>query len=56
MTAKIVTNHVYPPIPIRHFDWCAYRDGQEEFGNYGYGQTKEAAIADLLVNEAEQDA
>lgn len=50
---KIITSHVYPPIPDRRFDWCAYRDGQEELGNYGYGQTKEAAIADLLVNEME---
>lgn len=45
---KIRVEHVLPPIPIRSFDWCAYVDGEEERGNYGYGRTKEAAINDLL--------
>lgn len=48
---KIVTTFVCPPIPIREFDWCAYRDGQEELGGYGYGRTKQEAIDNLLVNE-----
>lgn len=26
---KIITVHVFPPIPIRYFDWHAYLDGQE---------------------------
>ena len=47
---KIVTTHVYPPIPDRRFDWCAYRDGQEE-GNTGWGKTEKEAIADLLETE-----
>ncbi len=26
MERPIVTSHVYPPIPVRDFDWCAYFD------------------------------
>lgn len=48
---KIVTSFVYPPIPVRQFDWCAYRDGEEEAGGYGYGATEAEAIADLKLNE-----
>ncbi len=44
----IVTIHVLPPIPCRRNDWCAYPDGEEENGNYGWGPTEEAAIADLI--------
>ena len=45
---RIVTSFIYPPIPIRKFDWQAYVDGQEEEGPYGYGETKSAAVADLM--------
>src|SRR5690349_11954714 len=44
----IVTTHVCPPIPCRRNDWCAYPDGEEENGNYGWGRSEEAAIADLI--------
>lgn len=44
---KIVTNHTCPPIPVRSMDWCAYFDGDEELGNYGYGATEAEAIHDL---------
>lgn len=48
MTArKIIISHVYPPIPDRQFDWCAYWAGEEETGHYGYGKTKAEAMADL---------
>jgi len=47
----IHTHHIFPPIPIRDFDWCAYRD--PEVTPYGYGRTEEAAIADLLEQEDE---
>lgn len=50
---RIVTVYVYPPIPWRTFDGCAYPEGEEEAGNYGWGETEAAAIADLL---AELDA
>lgn len=54
MTAapKIVTSHIYPPIPIRDYDWCAYYDGEEE-GDCGYGATEAEAIRDLKDNYEE---
>lgn len=50
MTPTIKTEHVFPPIPIRIHDWCAYYDGQEE-GRRGWGATEKEAIADLLEQE-----
>lgn len=44
----IITNNIYPPIPIRQFDWVAYRDPE---GWCGYGATEAEAIADLLALE-----
>lgn len=44
----IVTSHMFPPIPPRDVDWCAYPDGEEENGRYGWGETEEAAVADLI--------
>jgi hypothetical protein len=49
----IITSHIYPPIPPRKFDWCAFREGKEELGNYGYGATEQEAIADLIALEDE---
>lgn len=43
----IIVAEVFPPIPTRRFDYCAYIDGDEERQEYGYGPTREAAIADL---------
>jgi hypothetical protein len=53
MAPKIVTSHVYPPIPVRDFDWCAHYDGEEEAGGYGYGRTEAEAIQDFKDNYAE---
>lgn len=49
----MITVFIYPPIPIRQFDWCAYLEGDEECGPYGYGKTEVDAILDLedLLNE-----
>jgi hypothetical protein len=47
---KIITEFIYPPIPIRQFDWVAYFDGEEELGYYGYGFTENDAINDLIEN------
>lgn len=52
---KIVTSHMFPPIPIRDFDWCAHFDGEEEKGNYGWGRTEAEAIQDFLDNCADED-
>jgi hypothetical protein len=47
---KIVTTHVYPPIPVRSCDWAAHYDGYEEGGPYGSGPTEADAIRDLIEN------
>jgi hypothetical protein len=46
---KIIFEYVYPPIPIRCCDWSAVLDGYEGGDPIGYGATKEAAQADLLM-------
>jgi hypothetical protein len=44
--SRIVTHYEYPPIPVRHFDWCAHYDDPE--GPTGHGATEQEAINDLL--------
>ena len=44
---------VYPPIPIRHFDWRATRSNYDEGDLMGEGPTPTAALADLLEKESE---
>ena len=58
---RIRTEFVYPPIPLRQFDWSAIDDdtydGAPDSGNRGQigrGETEEAAIADLLDILAEE--
>jgi hypothetical protein len=46
---QIVTRHVFPPIPIRTSDWCAFFDGDEEVGLRGWGKTRAEAIDDLIA-------
>lgn len=50
----IITDHVYPPIPMRNYDWCACYENDEEFGPQGWGRTEEDAIADLIESEREE--
>ena len=47
---KIKTYFVYPPIPIRNFDWQAVDDDtyDGEGCPIGYGSTEQEAIEDLL--------
>ena len=47
---KICLCFIYPPIPDRSNDWMAYLEGDEEEGVRGWGETKFAAIDDLLAN------
>ena len=47
-TMKITTTFIYPPIPVRHFDWSAIDDNYEPGQPIGYGSTEEEAISDLL--------
>ena len=47
---KIVTNYIYPPIPLRQFDWSATYDNYEPGCPIGYGSTEQDAIDDLVFN------
>jgi hypothetical protein len=54
---KIITQHVWPPVPACQFDWAAVTDNYEPGDPIGYGATEEAAEADLreqLVDEGER--
>lgn len=55
---NIKTHHVYPPIPIRDFDWSAYDAdtyGGEPGEPLGYGKTEQEAIADLMSQVEEKE-
>lgn len=43
----VITKFVYPPIPIRCFDWSATLGDYEPGNIVGYGETEAEAIADL---------
>jgi len=48
---NIVVTHVYPPIPLRQFDYSAVRDGYEPGDPIGYGKTAFDAERDLIETE-----
>lgn len=53
---KILTSFRKPPIPNElGFDWCAYYEGWENSGYYGWGNTEQEAIIDLLASYPEED-
>ena len=46
--SRIVTSHVFPPIPMRSHDWCAYHENDvEDLRRYGWGPTEVEALKDL---------
>lgn len=57
MNIKINTHFVYPPIPSRQYDWCAWFDYDgEEAGKYGYGPTEAEAITALIGHHGDDYA
>lgn len=49
----IKTEHVYPPIPVRSFDWRAWFPGKDEESTAsGWGATEAEALKDL-ANQCE---
>jgi hypothetical protein len=52
---KIKTEHVFPPIPIRKFDWCAFDDNYEPGLPIGWGATEQEAIADFKAQLEEEN-
>ena len=57
LLARIETDHICPPIPIRDCDWRAnFIDYGDETGPFGYGPTQAAAIDNLIdLYEAAED-
>jgi hypothetical protein len=58
---RIRTNHDYPPIPVRQFDWSAIDDDTYDGADdsscpVGHGATEQEAIDDLLeqIEEASE--
>lgn len=51
---EIKTTFVYPPIPLRQYDWEAHFDDDEPNDNgrmkVGFGRTETEAINDLIAN------
>ena len=45
---KIETSYDYAPIPIRSYDWSAYRADWDLGWPMGHGETEEEAINNLL--------
>lgn len=54
MPKPIITEYVFPPIPVIAYKWVAFREGNEESGLRGYGMTETAAIQDLKEQEAHE--
>lgn len=53
---KIMVSFEFPPIPVRHHDYCAYFDDVGPEAGQGWGATREAAISDLKENYGEETA
>jgi hypothetical protein len=53
MKKKIVASITWSPFPSHY--WCAYYDGEEENGGYGYGATEEEAIKDFIENCTDEE-
>jgi len=57
MKTEIITEFIYPPIPIRDYDWSAITNDYDEGDPIGYGRTEQEAIEDLktLIKEQDED-
>lgn len=57
MSRKIITTFVYPPIPVRNYDWQAHYDGDEPDDDghmlVGRGATEQEAVEDLKDSHPE---
>lgn len=53
---KIITTHnANLPFTSRQFDWMAHYEGEEDFGEYGFGATEHQAVADLAMNYPQEE-
>ena len=48
MPPKVRTENIFPPIPVRAFDWSATFEDYEPGCPIGYGASEQDAIDDLM--------
>lgn len=48
---KVMTSNIYPPIPIRSFDWVAWFDDFGEDGPHEHGATESEAVSRLWAGQ-----
>ena len=53
LKSRTEAEFIYPPIPVRKFDWQATRGDYDEGDPIGHGETEKEAILDLLEQESE---
>ncbi len=46
---NLTTTYIYPPVPFRSHDWCAYDADDEGEGPTGYGETEVEALKDFIM-------
>ena len=51
----VVTQYIYPPIPIRTMDWQAVTDNYEPGEPIGHGPTEADAVMDLFIQIADRE-
>lgn len=52
---KIKTLHVFPQIPMRGHNWCAWEDGADPESHHGWRATEEEAKEDLIQQLEEEE-
>lgn len=50
----IKTQHIFPPIPDRSFDWCAYVDGEEDKSDFAAHAPTEVEALKMLCDQLYQ--
>jgi hypothetical protein len=55
MSSTVKTAYIYPPIPIRCFDWCAWIDGATKRRVHTVTARPRQALADLACTADELD-
>jgi len=48
MPDPIQTHYIFPPIPLRQFDWCAYRNPESKV--VGWARTEAEALTSSAWN------
>lgn len=52
---QIILHHEYPPIPDRRWDWAAHHDDYEPGRPIGWGETREIAVREYLMEVDDEE-